>query len=48
MPLENQMGDGTDRDKVFQGVVLISSPLFCGESQSSLVDETPGRGTDDN
>lgn len=31
-------------DKVCLGVVLTSSLLSCDKSQSSLVDETPGKG----
>ena len=35
-------------DKVRLGVVSASSLLFCGESQSSLVDETVWEGIYDN
>lgn len=35
-------------DKVWLGIVLTSSPLSCDDSQSSLVDGTPGKGTYDN
>lgn len=41
-PLEEKIAMILD-DKVCLGVVLTSSLLSCDKSQSSLVDETPGK-----
>lgn len=43
--IEEQMGGEIVCDEVCQGVELTSSLFSCGESQSSLVDEPPGRGS---